>query len=64
MWLEHFLLLGPTLHGGAVSLPLGISDGLITLSFFALMVFSIAYFMNRFPDIYASESRMANGQVE
>ena len=51
IWFEHLLLLGPALSHNADSIPLGITDGLISLGFLGLMLISIAYFIRRFPEI-------------
>ena len=59
IWLEHLLLIGPALNQHVSSLPLGISDGLIFLGFFALMVIAIAYFLNLFPEL----ARTGDGEV-
>jgi hypothetical protein len=51
IWLEHLLLLGPALSHGATSLPLAISDGLISFGFLGLMVIALDFFLKRFPEI-------------
>ena len=48
-WLEHLLLLAPALSHDAHSLPLNVSDGLITVGFFGLMVIAVSFFLRRFP---------------
>jgi hypothetical protein len=48
-WLEHLLLLAPALSHGAHSLSLNVSDGLITVGFFGLMVIAVSFFLKRFP---------------
>jgi hypothetical protein len=50
IWLEHLLLLGPALSHDAQSIPLSLSDGLISLGFLGLMVIAIGYFMKIFPE--------------
>ena len=50
-WFEHLLLLAPALSHDAHSLSLSISDGLITVGFFGLMVIAVSFFLKRFPDI-------------
>ena len=50
IWFEHLLLLGPALSHQADSIPLGITDGLISLGFLGLMATAIRYFMNVFPE--------------
>jgi len=50
-WLEHLLLLAPALSHDVHSLPLGVSDGLITIGFFGLMVIAVSFFLKRFPEI-------------
>ena len=49
-WLEHLLLLAPALSHDAHSLSLSISDGLITVGFFGLMVMALSFFLKRFPE--------------
>jgi hypothetical protein len=51
IWLEHLLLLGPALSHDATSLPLAISDGLISFGFLGLMVLAVHFFLRRFPEI-------------
>ena len=53
-WLEHLLLLAPALSHDAHSLSLNVSDGLITVGFFGLMVLAVSYFLRRFPNIAGS----------
>lgn len=53
-WLEHLLLLAPALSHDVHSLPLGVSDGLITAGFFGLMVMAVSFFLRRFPQINAT----------
>jgi hypothetical protein len=48
-WLEHLLLLAPALSHDVHSLPLGVTDGLITVGFFGLMVMTVSSFLKRFP---------------
>ena len=50
IWLEHLLLLGPALSHKAQSIPLSVSDGLISLGFLGLMVIAVGYFLNVFPE--------------
>jgi hypothetical protein len=56
-WFEHLLLLAPALSHDAHSLSLSVSDGLITVGFFGLMVIAVSFFLKRFPDI--AETRKA-----
>jgi hypothetical protein len=51
MWLEHLLLLGPALNHHATSIPLGITDVLITIGFFGLMAFAVSGYLNQFPEL-------------
>jgi len=51
IWLEHLLLLGPALSHGVTSLPLAISDGLISIGFLGLMVIALNFFLKRFPEV-------------
>ncbi len=50
-WFEHLLLLAPALSHDVYSLPLSISDGLISVGFFGLMVIAVGFFLKRFPEI-------------
>jgi len=50
IWLEHLLLLGPALSHDAQSIPLSVSDGLISLGFLGLMVIAVGYFLKVFPE--------------
>jgi len=51
IWLEHFLLLGPALCPGADSLPMGMTDVLITLGFLGLMAMAVRFALARFPEL-------------
>ena len=53
-WFEHLLLLAPALSHGTHALSLGVTDGLITVGFFGLMVMAVSYFLRRFPNIAGS----------
>jgi hypothetical protein len=55
IWFEHLLLLGPALSHNASSIPLGISDGLISLGFFGLMALAIGFFFRVFPELSGIE---------
>jgi hypothetical protein len=59
IWLEHLLLLGSPLSHSAHSLPLGISDVVISLGFLGLMLMAIAYFLREFPELARVEGREA-----
>ena len=48
-WLEHLLLLAPALSHGAHVLSLNVSDALITVGFFGLMLIAVSFFLKRFP---------------
>ena len=50
IWLEHLLLLGPALSHNAQSIPLSLSDGLISLGFLGLMAIAVGYFLKIFPE--------------
>ena len=54
IWFEHLLLLGPALSHGAREIQLRLSDGLISLGFFGLMVMAVSYFLRIFPEIVAA----------
>ena len=51
IWFEHLLLLGPALSHDAKSIPLSVSDGLISLGFLGLMVIAVRFFLNMFPEL-------------
>ena len=51
LWLEHFLLLGPALTPGGNSLPMGLTDVLITLGFLGLMTLAVRFALARFPEL-------------
>jgi hypothetical protein len=48
LWLEHLLLVGPSLNPGTVTLPVGPGDVLITLGFLGLMALAVTLFLRRF----------------
>jgi hypothetical protein len=50
IWLEHLLLLGPALNHEVQSIPLSLSDGLISLGFLGLMAIAVGYFLKVFPE--------------
>ena len=50
IWLEHLLLLGPALSHEIQSIPLSLSDGLISLGFLGLMAIAVGYFLKVFPE--------------
>ena len=50
IWLEHLLLLGPALSHDVQSIPLNLSDGLISLGFLGLMAIAVGYFLKVFPE--------------
>lgn len=56
IWLEHLLLVGPALFPKGTALPLGISDGIISLGFLGLMVIAVISFVNRFPELVLARS--------
>jgi hypothetical protein len=60
IWLEHLLVLGPALNPRMNTLPLGFTDGLITLGFLGLMVISVTFFMEIFPETVMAKERAVN----
>jgi hypothetical protein len=50
IWFEHLLLLGPALSHGTRTIPLSVSDGLISLGFMGLMVLAVRAFLKAFPE--------------
>lgn len=57
MWLEHLLLLGPALNHHATSLPLGVTDVLITIGFFGLMAFAVSGYLKQFPELVRLDAK-------
>jgi len=57
MWLEHLLLLGPALNHDVASLPLGITDLLITIGFFGLMAFAVSGYLKQFPELVRLDAK-------
>jgi hypothetical protein len=57
IWLEHLLLLGPALSPHVAALPLGPSDGLVTLGFLGLMALCLVSFLRLFPALVLSGER-------
>jgi Ni/Fe-hydrogenase subunit HybB-like protein len=51
IWLEHFLLLGPALSPKSDSLPIGVTDVLITLGFLGLMAMAVRFALGFFPEL-------------
>jgi hypothetical protein len=60
IWLEHLLLLGPAWDAGAVRLPLGFWDALISLGFLGLMVASVTAFLKWFPELVPTRPAEVN----
>lgn len=56
IWLEHFLVLGPAFYHHASSLPIGISDLLISFAFLGMLSLTISGFLARFPELVTSGS--------
>jgi hypothetical protein len=57
IWLEHLLLLGPALSHDIQSIPLSVSDGLISLGFLGLMAIAVGYFLKIFPETILAQER-------
>lgn len=57
--LEHFLLLGPAINPHVSALPLGLTDGLIFLGFFGLMILAVSFFLHLFPELV----QLVDGEV-
>jgi hypothetical protein len=51
IWLEHLLLVGPALNPEATALPLGVTDGLISLGFLGLMALALRFGLSAFPGL-------------
>ncbi|MGD8338363.1 MAG: hypothetical protein PVJ29_14815 [Desulfobacterales bacterium] len=57
IWLEHLLLVGPSLSHSTHTLPLGIKDFIISLGFLGLMVMALNSFLRQFPELARTEKR-------
>ncbi|HSO18009.1 MAG TPA: hypothetical protein VLT88_01045, partial [Desulfosarcina sp.] len=57
IWLEHFLLLGPSFHQDAGHLPLGWVEAAVAVGFFGLLAAAVSGYFRRFPELLAG-SRM------
>jgi len=57
IWFEHLLLLGPAWNHEAQSIPLSLSDGLISLGFLGLMAIAVGYFLRVFPETILVKER-------
>ena len=51
IWLEHYLLLGPSLNPKADSVPINIADVLITFGFLSMMAMAVRFALTRFPEL-------------
>ena len=60
-WLEHLLLLAPAMSHDAHSLSLSVSDGLITVGFFGLMVIAVSFFLKQFPGVAGTAKIESSG---
>ncbi len=59
IWLEHLLVLGPVFHHDTASIPVGLTEVLITLGFFGLMALALSIFLNLFPELIPVEQKDA-----
>ena len=59
LWLEHTLLIGPSLNPHVHTLQLGIFDGLIFVGFIGLMTLVVASVLHVLPEL--AESRISEG---
>jgi Ni/Fe-hydrogenase subunit HybB-like protein len=51
IWLEHFLLLGPSFHHDVGHLPLGWVEAAVAVGFFGLLAAAIAGYFRQFPEL-------------
>ncbi len=59
LWLEHLLLIGPAMvHGQDATLPVGMTEGIISLGFLGLMVISVSSFLHQFPELVLFKGRL------
>lgn len=59
IWLEHLLLLGPSLNRNADHIPLGPLDIVVTAGFFGLLAMAVSYFFQLFPELILGKAREA-----
>jgi hypothetical protein len=57
IWLEHLLLVGPPLSHSVDTLPLGVSDILISLGFLGLMLMAVNFSLKQFPELAGAGKR-------
>ena len=57
IWLEHLLLVGPSLFHASHTLPLTFSDLAISLGFLGLMLFAVNFSLSQFPELARVEKR-------
>jgi hypothetical protein len=60
-WLEHLLLLAPALSHDVNSVPLNLTDALISFGFFGLMVMAVGFFLKIFPEIAGTQKAKPSG---
>ena len=51
IWLEHYLLLGPSFHHGARHLPLGWVEVAVAVGFFGLLAAAVTGYLRQFPEL-------------
>ena len=51
IWLEHYLLLGPSFHHHAHHLPLGWVEAAVGVGFFGLLAAAVTSYFNQFPEL-------------
>lgn len=57
LWVEHFLLLGPSfLHQDPAVFPIGINEIIISLGFLGLIIISILAYFKEFPEVLNEDS--------
>ncbi len=57
LWIEHFLLLGPSYLGHNSGIfPINISEIIITLGFLALLILAVLFYFRQLPDVLEGES--------
>jgi hypothetical protein len=51
IWLEHYLLLGPSFHHHAHHIPLGWVEPAVAMGFFGLMAAAVTQYFRQFPEL-------------
>ena len=56
IWLEHYLLLGPSFNQHTHHLPLGWVEPAVAVGFFGLLAAAVTGYLKKFPELLGSEA--------